>query len=158
AFQRRRHAGALSCLQARLAAQQPGRAAVVDQPPPRRQPDRLRRRVHGGPQDVRRRTRQAWRDLEDGAGLRGRASQPPAEGRGVTMRRRRPKRGVAHAVLRLAAIAIVLALLPAAASAQDIFTYAGADRSPRILDGARKEGTVTLYSSANVVDMNPQIA
>ena len=40
----------------------------------------------------------------------------------------------------------------------DILTYAGADRAQRILDGAKKEGTVTLYSSANVVDMNPQIA
>ena len=37
-----------------------------------------------GAQDVRRRARQARRHLEDGAGLRGRAAEPAAEGRGVT--------------------------------------------------------------------------
>ncbi len=61
--------------------------------------------------------------------------------------------------LRFAVAAVVaFALWPAFAAAQtDILTYAGADRAQRILDGA-KEGTVTLYSSANVVDMNPQVA
>jgi iron(III) transport system substrate-binding protein len=65
-----------------------------------------------------------------------------------------------RAALRLAAAAIVaIALLPTAAPAQtDIFSYAGADRSQRILDGAKKEATVTLYSSATVADMNPQIS
>jgi iron(III) transport system substrate-binding protein len=67
-------------------------------------------------------------------------------------------RSAMNAALGLAAIAVVVALVPAAAAAQDILTYTGADRSQRILEGARKEGTVTLYSSANVVDMNPQIA
>jgi iron(III) transport system substrate-binding protein len=55
--------------------------------------------------------------------------------------------------------AILIALSPTPSSAQgDIFTYAGPDRSQRILDGAKKEGTVTLYSSATVTDMGPQIA
>lgn len=59
----------------------------------------------------------------------------------------------------VAAIAILVALGPALAWAQaDILTYTGADRAQRILDGAKKEGTVTLYSSANVSDMNPQVA
>ena len=51
-------------------------------------------------------------------------------------------------------------LVAAAASAQglDIVTYTGADRSQRLLDGARKEGALTLYSSAAAPDMNPQVA
>jgi iron(III) transport system substrate-binding protein len=36
------------------------------------------------------------------------------------------------------------------ASAQNILTYRGADRQQRILDGARKEGQVVLYSAAIV--------
>jgi iron(III) transport system substrate-binding protein len=61
--------------------------------------------------------------------------------------------------LHSAAAIVALALLHGSAAAQSsIFTYAGPDRAQRILDGAKKEGTVTLYSSANVVDMNPQIA
>ena len=64
------------------------------------------------------------------------------------------------AIAAAAAFAILtLALWSSPVPAQtDILTYAGADRARRILDGARKEGTVTLYSSATVADMNPQIA
>ena len=65
-----------------------------------------------------------------------------------------------RAAFRLAAVAVLaIALLPAAVSAQtDIFSDTGPDRSQRIRDGAKKEGTVTLYSSATVADMGPQIA
>ena len=35
----------------------------------------------------------------------------------------------------------------------DIATYQGADRSQKILEGAKKEGTLTIYSSATVEDM-----
>jgi len=65
-----------------------------------------------------------------------------------------------RAAFRLAIVAtLAIALLPAAASAQtDIFGDTGPDRSQRIRDGAKKEGTVTLYSSATVADMGPQIA
>jgi ABC-type Fe3+ transport system substrate-binding protein len=59
---------------------------------------------------------------------------------------------------RLSTAVLALALLHGAAAAQpDIFTYAGADRAQRILDGAKKEGTVTLYSSATNADMGPQV-
>ena len=72
---------------------------------------------------------------------------------------RGPDRGGASPAFRLAIVAIVAtALLSSAASAQDIFSYAGPDRSQRILDGANKEGSVTLYSSATVADMGPQIS
>jgi len=35
----------------------------------------------------------------------------------------------------------------------DIATYQGADRSQKILEGAKKEGTLTIYTSATVDDM-----
>jgi iron(III) transport system substrate-binding protein len=44
--------------------------------------------------------------------------------------------------------------MPAAALAQsDIATYQGADRAQRLLEGAKKEGTLTIYSSATVKDL-----
>jgi iron(III) transport system substrate-binding protein len=42
--------------------------------------------------------------------------------------------------------------LPAWAQA-DIATYQGADRTQRLIDGAKKEGTFTIYTSATVDDM-----
>lgn len=51
--------------------------------------------------------------------------------------------------------------LPGAAIAQgksrhgDLFMYKGADRDQRVLEGARKEGTVALYTSLNLKDSVP---
>ena len=66
----------------------------------------------------------------------------------------------AIALRRGAAIAALLVpLLAAAAFAQpapttaDIATYQGADRTARLAEGARKEGTLTLYGSAPVDDL-----
>jgi iron(III) transport system substrate-binding protein len=60
---------------------------------------------------------------------------------------------------RFAAAVLALTMLDGAAAAQPgVLTYAGPDRAQRIVEGAKKEGTVTLYSSATVADMNPQIA
>ena len=62
----------------------------------------------------------------------------------------------------LLASAGALALLPAAARAQDalarnrdIFMYKGADRSARLLEAARKEGQLSLYTSLNTKDSGP---
>jgi iron(III) transport system substrate-binding protein len=59
-------------------------------------------------------------------------------------------------------IAIVVCLFAASgASAQtvaDIANFSGPDRTQKLIDGARKEGTVTLYSSAVVNDSNAIIA
>jgi iron(III) transport system substrate-binding protein len=66
-----------------------------------------------------------------------------------------------ESLARAGAVALALsALLPTAASAQapDILSYAGADRAQRVLEGARKEGTLTLYSSAATSDANAQVA
>src|SRR3982074_532025 len=51
------------------------------------------------------------------------------------------------AVALSALAALVLAGPAAAQTAPDILTYRGADRSQRILDGARREGQVVLYSA-----------
>ena len=48
---------------------------------------------------------------------------------------------------------------PAAAqSMADLAAYAGADRAQKLADGAKKEGTVTLYGSTPTEDMAPLIA
>jgi iron(III) transport system substrate-binding protein len=58
-------------------------------------------------------------------------------------------------------LAACLLLMPAAALAQgkpkpgDIYLYKGADRNQRLLDGARKEGIVALYTSLNLKDSVP---
>ena len=41
-----------------------------------------------------------------------------------------------------------------AQSLADLATYSGPDRTQRLIDGAKKEGGVTLYSSATVADQN----
>src|SRR5215813_12472441 len=56
--------------------------------------------------------------------------------------------------LQLFAFLSILAAAETAAYGQsDIATYQGADRSQKILEGAKKEGTLTIYSSATVEDM-----
>ena len=63
-------------------------------------------------------------------------------------------------MMRLVAI-IVCVVAASGASAQttaDIANYSGPDRTQRLIDGAKKEGTVTLYSSAVVADSNAIIA
>jgi iron(III) transport system substrate-binding protein len=59
-----------------------------------------------------------------------------------------------HKPLHLLAFLVILAITGPAAYAQaDIATYQGADRSEKLLQGAKKEGTLTIYSSATVEDM-----
>jgi iron(III) transport system substrate-binding protein len=59
--------------------------------------------------------------------------------------------------MRWFALALLAALASADADAQtptiaDIATYSGPDRAQRLIDGAKKEGTLTLYSSATIED------
>ena len=66
-----------------------------------------------------------------------------------------------ESLFRLARIALLCALFPAAALAQskaaasvaEIASYQGADRQQRLIEGAKKEGFVSLYNSAPVDDM-----
>jgi iron(III) transport system substrate-binding protein len=61
------------------------------------------------------------------------------------------------------AILLLLLLLPRAEAcaqtpdANAIFTYSGPDRTQRLIEGAKKEGRVTLYSSAALPDVNALI-
>jgi iron(III) transport system substrate-binding protein len=56
--------------------------------------------------------------------------------------------------LQLLAFLCILAITgPAAYGQADIATYQGADRGQKLLEGAKKEGTLTIYSSATVEDM-----
>ena len=52
------------------------------------------------------------------------------------------------------AVAASLVVVPSthAQTMADIAHYSGPDRTQRLIDGAKKEGTVTLYSSATVAD------
>lgn len=61
---------------------------------------------------------------------------------------------------QLAAMAFGALMLATAAGAQtptiaELAAYAGPDRAQRLIDGAKKEGSVTIYASAPVPDMKP---
>src|SRR5262245_46365614 len=61
--------------------------------------------------------------------------------------------GMYQAMLGLA-FSVLLALGATPASAQaDIATYQGPDRMQRLIEGAKKEGRLTIYTSATVDDM-----
>jgi iron(III) transport system substrate-binding protein len=67
---------------------------------------------------------------------------------------------------RALATALLVALLPAAAIAQvkpgataaDVGLYTGADRTQKLVAGAKKEGTLTVYTSAQTADFNLLVA
>src|SRR5579862_4109078 len=183
AFQFRPGAGALSRLQALVAAQCPRRTDILDQPPPRRHPDRLRRRASESAPIVRRCARQARTDPAHGRCLRRGGRQPAAAG-GLMLRalrfglRRRtpsPQRGegwgegapTARPELPLPQgqrekwalwLALIIHLATAnfarAETIADIASLSGPDRTQRLIDGAKKEGVVSLYSSAVTDDSN----
>ena len=59
-----------------------------------------------------------------------------------------------HKPLQLLAFLSILAInSPTAYGQSDIATYQGADRAQKLVEGAKKEGTLTIYSSATVEDM-----
>ncbi|SNS94106.1 iron(III) transport system substrate-binding protein [Noviherbaspirillum humi] len=64
-----------------------------------------------------------------------------------------------HCALAACAIGFIAVSGNAAAQARNppasIYTYQGEDREQRLLDGARKEGTVAVYTSLNVKDSAP---
>jgi len=53
----------------------------------------------------------------------------------------------------LAALALALAVAAAPAHAQALFDYQGADRMERIVAAAKKEGTLTLYTTIAEKDL-----
>ena len=71
----------------------------------------------------------------------------------LPLRRRQLLAGGAATVAAVAAPA-VFAQDPAA-RAREIYLYKGADRDARLLEGAKKEGTVSIYTSLNTKDSGP---
>jgi len=65
----------------------------------------------------------------------------------------RPRRRSFLALIGCAA-SLVFAATAHAQSVADIARYAGPDRTQRLVDGAKKEGLVTIYSSAVIADTN----
>jgi len=59
-----------------------------------------------------------------------------------------------HAPALLAATLLVLAMPARAQTLADLANYSGPDRTERLIAGAKKEGTVTLYSSATLADQS----
>jgi iron(III) transport system substrate-binding protein len=70
------------------------------------------------------------------------------------------RRQVAWALIA-AAVALPLALsaqVKAGATATDVALYQGADRQQKLIAGAKKEGTFTVYTSAQTTDLDPLLA
>jgi iron(III) transport system substrate-binding protein len=68
-----------------------------------------------------------------------------------------PRGAPAHLRALLAAMLLCCAPAPAPAQAQtldDLANYSGPDRTARLIAGAKREGTVTLYSSATLADQS----
>jgi iron(III) transport system substrate-binding protein len=64
---------------------------------------------------------------------------------------------------RLAAAAVALPMLAVGAAAQqatmaELASYSGPNRMQRLVDGARQEGTLNLYTSVPIEDMNAVIS
>ncbi len=68
-----------------------------------------------------------------------------------------PNRVVAGLVATMALFAGEYAALAQTPGVSDIASYMGVDRQAKLLEGAKKEGGLTLYSSATTEDMNEHI-
>ena len=70
----------------------------------------------------------------------------------------RRRRVLAAAAGVAVAVPGMLRAQDAAARNRELYMYKGADRDARLLEGARKEGTVSIYTSLNTKDSGPIIA
>jgi iron(III) transport system substrate-binding protein len=61
------------------------------------------------------------------------------------------------AIVACALLTLTLGPLARAQTIAEVAAYQGADRTARLIEGAKKEGTFTLYSSTAPEDMNPVI-
>jgi len=68
------------------------------------------------------------------------------------------KRAIALFVTAAALAAPAWAQVKPNATAEDVATYAGADRAQKILDGAKKEGALEIYTSAQSDDMGAVVS
>ena len=58
-------------------------------------------------------------------------------------------------ILRMVAVVLALACLPAVAQHRNIYMYQGADREQRIVEAAKKEKQAVVYTSLNLKDSVP---
>src|SRR5262245_3539374 len=144
ALQYRDDPGAISRLQVRIGGhpQRPGRSQGLDQPSGRRRPDRLCGRETDHPGPVLRSARAQRPAIAHASGVRD-------GNRGECM----IDRLKAGACLLLALAVMAVAPVSAGATLAELAGYAGADRSQRLIEGGRKEGKLTVYSSAPPDDM-----
>ena len=71
----------------------------------------------------------------------------------------KPTHIAAAALFAMLAAALPLAAqVKQGATAMDVATYAGADRAQKILEGAKKEGELTIYTSAQQDDMGALVS
>jgi len=70
----------------------------------------------------------------------------------------RRTKGTQYAAMLLAALLLALGAPAHAQTLAELASYAGPDRTARLIAGAKKEGTVTLYSSATLADQSALLA
>jgi iron(III) transport system substrate-binding protein len=68
------------------------------------------------------------------------------------------KRLVVAALAAFPLATAALAQTAAGSNVAELATYTGADRTQKLIEGAKKEGTLTIYTSATVEDMNVLMA
>src|SRR5436305_7472085 len=67
-------------------------------------------------------------------------------------------RSGAHAAALLAAMLVLGSAAVRAQTLEELASYSGTDRTQRLVAGAKREGTVTLYSSATLADQSAILA
>src|SRR5207237_6179485 len=105
-----------------------------------RRSDRLRRRIGEGAAVVQRRAREEGPRAADGRSVRGRARGASRDGDAMK------KTLIAFTILAAATV-ITSAQVKPGATATDVATYTGADRMEKLIAGAKKEGSVSIYTS-----------
>jgi iron(III) transport system substrate-binding protein len=66
----------------------------------------------------------------------------------------RPRSGAPQVAAFLAAMLVACSVPAKAQTLEDLARYSGPDRTARLIAGAKREGTVTLYSSATLADQS----
>jgi iron(III) transport system substrate-binding protein len=88
----------------------------------------------------------------------GRPGKPTANDEGVRMNKREFHRLLLGAAGGLGLAGIAAAQTPPSATMTELAQYEGPDRLQRLADGARKEGALSIYTSAQSEDLGPLVA
>ena len=138
-------------------SQRAGGAEGVDLAARRRRPDRLRGRVAADPAVVHRSARQARPGIAHGRGLcsgtRRAAGARSAGGHEMKRTLSPVARALVACALAMGGAIVTSAQVKPGATAADVANYAGADRMQKIIAGAKKEGSVSVYTSLQTADI-----